>query len=117
MTKIVLDERGIQQLDREPGLLKHLMEQGRVMQIFATQFGAADATRTGHYIRALRYYPKRRPGLVVYVVANDFKSHWIEWGAGPSPRRGGESFPARNILWRAARATGLRLRRAPKGEA
>jgi hypothetical protein len=72
--------------------------------------------RTGHYMRALAVVRRRARGdTSVYVAAKDFKAHWIEWGAGPSPVRRGRPFLARHTLEIATRAHVTKFRRAPKG--
>lgn len=72
--------------------------------------------RTGHYVRGLSVVRRRARGdTSVYVAAKDFKSHWIEWGAGPSPVRNHRPFRARHVLEIATRMHVKKFRRAPKG--
>lgn len=70
--------------------------------------------RLGYYVESIGVRLQRRP-LVVYVYAADFKAHWIEWGAGPSPYRDGKPFRPRHTLQRALEMSGLRLVKARKG--
>jgi hypothetical protein len=89
-----LDSRAINALPRtQPGIRKHMFAVARQVQRTAI---ALAPKRTGHYVRGLKVVASRGADPVVRVVSTDFKGAWIEWGAGPSPRRGGRSFVARH---------------------
>lgn len=64
---------------------------------------------TGAYQRSIKAKRTGRRYAKARLSARDFKAWWIEYGAGPSPVRGGRTFPARHVLARSARAVGLRV--------
>jgi hypothetical protein len=73
--------------------------------------------RTGHYVQGLAVVRRRGRGDdSVYVAAKDFKSHWIEWGAGPSPEvHRFRPFKARHVLERATRAHVKKFKPSARG--
>lgn len=75
----------------------------------------AGKQRTGHYKAGLKVERVNYPSPHLTVAATDFKSHWLEWGAGPSPYRGGRPFLARHPLERAMRASGLTFKASRRG--
>jgi hypothetical protein len=112
--RVDIDHSGIEQMSRDRGIATYLVGRGRTVQLIAK---AIAPKRTLHYMSSIKVILQRRPSTVVFVAASDFKAHWIEWGAGPSPYRGWRPFHARRVLWRATVGAGLRPKRARKGEA
>lgn len=110
--KAQVDEEAVQRLLNQPTMERHFIKIGEQIRLFAV---AMAPKRTLHYVRSIGVELRRKP-LRVYVTAKDFKAHWIEWGAGPSPYRGWRPFIARHTLERATNAVGLRVRAAKRGE-
>jgi hypothetical protein len=89
--------------------LRRLADLGR---LGAQEIAVKSAFDTGAYYNSIRAEVGRnRRGLAEgRVVAEDFKSHWLERGW---TTRSGRVVPGRNILRRGARRSGLKVR-APR---
>jgi hypothetical protein len=88
---------------------KHMHQLAR--KLVRKTISYAGKPRTGHYRRGVKAEIVNTPSRHLAVAATDFKSHWIEDGAGPSPRRGGKPFLGRHPLERAFRSEGLEYRK------
>lgn len=106
------DEEAVKTLGNDRHVIGYIREVASMVR--ATAYGLGPK-RTGHYTRSIKVVIRRkRPGVEVYVVADDFKAHWIEWGAGPSPYRGWRPFRARHVLARSVRLHRLAFKEAKK---
>lgn len=104
-----LDRKGIRALARTPEMHAFM---GATAQIVADAAAGLPPRRTGRYDAEIEGKAMGFASAKSRVYARDFKSHWIEYGAGPSPVRGGRPFRARHPLRNAVLITGLRYRSA-----
>lgn len=98
-----------------PGIRKHLNHVAREVHRTASVLAPK---RTGHYLAGLEVVRRQSRGSEdsVFVAAQDFKSHWIEWGAGPSPEvHRFRPFRARHVLERATRAHVKKFKPSARG--
>lgn len=95
MIRIDIDKRAVANLKNLPDVKEG---QHTVALVIARLARLSAPRRQGHYVNGIE-------ALAASVVARDFKSHWIEFGAGPSPVRGGKPFPAHHTMQRAAEAS------------
>jgi hypothetical protein len=113
--KSEISQKRVDALKKTPGVRKHMNSVARDVHKTATTLAPK---RTGHYVSGLAVERRQTRGAEdsVFVVANDFKSHWIEWGAAPSPQvHRFRPFPARHVLERATRRHVKKFIPAPKG--
>lgn len=105
--KFRVDKKGVLALKREPQMHVFVNAVGNIVGDAVPAFAPR---RTGHYDASVEPSHMGFADARCRVYARDFKAWWIEFGAGPSPVRGGRSFPAREPLRNAARALGLDVR-------
>lgn len=106
MARFSVDRKGIAILKREPQMHAFI---GRVSAQVGATAHAMSPHRSGHYDASIDTFSMAvRSVATGRVVARDFKAWWIEYGAGPSPVRGGRPFAPRAPLRKAVVAHGLR---------
>jgi hypothetical protein len=104
--RFVLDHKGIAMLKREPQM--HVYTQA-VAEVVGATVPNIGPRRTGHYDASIDVVHMGYSDARVRVYVRDFKAFWIEYGAGPSPVRGGRPFVARAPLRTAVVINGLRF--------
>lgn len=100
-----VNRKGIQQLAYEPQMHRAMGELG---QAVATIIRATAPINSGHYKANIEVRTMSFKWARTRVYARDFKAYWIEYGAGPSPVRGGRPYPAHHTMQNAVIAAGLR---------
>jgi hypothetical protein len=110
--KFRLDHKGIASIKRESST--HVYVQA-VAEVVGATVPTMAPHRSGRYEASIDVVHMGYADARVRVYARDFKANWIEYGAGPSPVRGGHPFIARSPLRRAVLACGLRLSERGKG--
>jgi hypothetical protein len=106
MARYKTDWKGIAALKRTPEMHAYIAAVGAMVADASHNFSTRD---TGHYDAGIEPRMMGFRDARCRVYAHDFKSHWMEYGAGPSPVRGGRPFLARQPLRKAVLATGLRF--------
>ncbi|GAB3952548.1 hypothetical protein GCM10029976_090940 [Kribbella albertanoniae] len=109
-----VDHKGIAAMKREPFM--HVSIQAAA-EVVAETIPALAPHRSGHYDASIDAVHMGYADARARVYVRDFKWNWIEFGAGPSPVRGGRTFPARGPMRRACIVCGLRFVPAARGVA
>lgn len=109
-----INRANIQRLAQLPTVHAHVAV---AAEEIATAARAASPKRSGHFANSIEARPMGYRFARARVYARDFKWLWIEYGAGPSPVRGGRPFRAIHPLEKGVRATGLRWDDRYAGEA
>jgi hypothetical protein len=104
--KFRLDHKGIARLKHQRGVHAYV---GAAAHVVADAVPNFSTRRTGRYEAAVDDRMMGFRDARARVYARDFKAHWMEYGAGPSPVRGGRPFRARHPLRNAVRSTGMRF--------
>lgn len=107
LKRVVLYPQSIAALDTLPGAHAYTKAVTEQLADTATQLAPA---RTTHYRSSISGRGMGYRHAIGRLQATDFKAHWIEFGAGPSPWRGGRPFIARMPMRRAVLVNGLRYR-------
>lgn len=108
-----VNKRGIKQLSYEPDM--HMAMQ-QVAQAVASIVRATAPAHSGHYKASVSTQRMGFKWARSRVYVRDFKAYWIEYGAGPSPVRGGRPFPAHHTMRNAVISAGLRFDDRYRGE-
>lgn len=100
-----INQQGIRKLQMEPLMHAAMTASAEAVADVAR---ATAPVHSGHYKSSIeaRHMGYRYARARVY--SRDFKAYWMEYGAGPSPVRGGHRFRARHVLRDATVAVGLR---------
>lgn len=106
-TRFRVNKKGIAELKALPGVRAYTTA---VADVGANVARAVSPIDTGQYRRSIGARQTGRKYARARVFARDFKAWWIEYGAGPSPVRGGRPFAARHTLATGIKATGVRYR-------
>ncbi|MEV8373010.1 hypothetical protein AB0P21_09750 [Kribbella sp. NPDC056861] len=104
--KFSVDHKGIAAMKREPFM--HVAMQAAAETVAET-IPALAPHRSGHYDASIDVRHMGFADARVRIYIRDFKWNWIEYGAGPSPVRGGRPFPARAPIRNAVITCGLRF--------
>lgn len=107
-----VDRKGIALMKREPFMHVAITASAEVV---AETIPAMAPRRSGHYDASIDVRHMGFADARARIYVRDFKWNWIEFGAGPSPVRGGRPFPARGPMRKAAVACGLRFVPSARG--